>query len=184
MLFTFKKVLTFLVYFAALLGFAYGRIFESESESSPLENEEMINVIVKYKDTLSRSSSRWVPQGGVLNKRFRRVNADALSIPAKEMATLESNPDVEYVEVDHKMFRSSEDLGYGVRAIQADTDKIPSPNPSAGCFNICVIDSGLLISHPDIVSCLYHRMVFATTFLHANKCIFSSCSTAVFDRAE
>jgi hypothetical protein len=149
MLFTFKKVLTLLVYFAALLGFAYG-----QSESSPLDNEEMINVIVKYKDNLSRSSSRYVPQGGVVNKRFRRVNADALSIPAKEMAALESNPDVEYVEEDHMMFRSSEDLGYGVSAIQADTDKIPSPDPSADCFNICVIDSGLLISHPDIVSCL------------------------------
>ena len=155
MVFTVKKVLTFLVYFAALLGFAYGRILETEeSESSLLDSEELINVIVKYKDTLSRSSLRWVPQGGVLNKRFRRINADSLSIPMKEMAALESNPDVEYVEQDHMMFRSSEDLGYGVSAIQADSDKIPSPDPSAGCFNICVIDSGLLISHPDIVSCL------------------------------
>lgn len=163
MLFNFEKVLTFLVYFATLLGFAHGRIFETGSETesarSLLDDEEMINVIVKYKDNLSRSSSssssspRWVPQGGVLNKRFRRVNADALSIPAKEMATLESNPDVEYVEEDHMMYRSSEYLGYGVTAIQANTDKVPSPDLSAGCFNICVIDSGLLIGHPDIVSC-------------------------------
>jgi hypothetical protein len=155
MVFTSKKVFTLLVYFAALLGFAYGRIFETESESSPLvDNEEMINVIVKYKANLSRSSSRWVPQGGVLNKRFRRVNADALSIPAKEMAALESDPDVEYVEEDRMMFRSSEDLGYAISAIQADADTIPFPDPSADCFNICVIDSGLLLGHPDIVSCL------------------------------
>jgi hypothetical protein len=153
---TCTKVLTFLVYFAALLGFAYGRIIETGSESAPLlDNEEMINVIVKYKDNFSRSSLRYAPQGSVLNRRFRRINADALSIPMREMAALESNPNVEYVEKDHMMFRSSEDLGYGVRAIQANTSKIPSPDLSAGCFNICVIDSGLLIGHPDIVSCLY-----------------------------
>jgi hypothetical protein len=156
MLFTDKKVLTVLVFFAALSGFAYGRIPETQSERSLLGDEEMINVIVKYKDTTlsrSRSSLRWVPQGGVVNRQFRRINAAALSIPANEMATLESNPDVEYVEEDHMMFRSSEELGYGVIAIQANTTIIPSPDPSADCFNICVIDSGLLISHPDIVSC-------------------------------
>jgi hypothetical protein len=193
MLFTDKMILTFLVYFAALLGFAYGRIFETQSEMSLLGEEEMINVIVKYKDTLSRSSSRWVPQGGVLNKRFRRVNADALSIPAKEMATLESNPDVEYVEEDHMMFLSSEELGYGVSAIQANTDTIPSPDPSADCFNICVIDSGLLIGHPDIVSCcrleyLYKpstcSLPFSRTLTIALHLFFFFRFTAVFYSAE
>jgi hypothetical protein len=153
MLFTDKTVLTFLVSFATLLGFAYGRISDTQGERSLLGDEEMINVIVKYKDTLSRSSLRWVPPGSILNKRFRRVNAAALSIPVKEMAALESNLDVEYVEEDNMMFRSSEEVGYGVSAIQASSDKIPSPDPSADCFNICVIDSGLLIGHPNIVSC-------------------------------
>jgi hypothetical protein len=155
MLVTDKNVFTVLVYFSVLLGFAYARIPETRGERFLQSDEEMINVIVKYKDTLSRSSLRSVsiPQGGILNKQFRRVNAAALSIPAKDMAALESNPDVEYVEKDEMMFRSSEKLGYGVSAIQADSDKIPSPDPSTDCFNICVIDSGLLISHPDIVSC-------------------------------
>jgi subtilisin len=155
MLFTDKNVFTVLVYFSALLGFTYARIHETRAESSLLGDEEMINVIVKYKDTLSRSSLRTVsvPQGGILNKQFRRVNAAALSIPLKDMAALENNSDVEYVEEDQMMYRSSEELGYGVSAIQADSDKIPSPDPSTDCFNICVIDSGLLISHSDIVSC-------------------------------
>jgi hypothetical protein len=152
MLFTDK---TGLVYFAMLLGLACGRIFETQGESSLLGDEEMINVIVKYKDTQSRSRSGSgpVPRGGRLNKQFRRINAAALSIPAKEMYTFETSPDVEYVELDHMMFLSSEKVGYGVSAIQANTDKIPSPEPSADCFNICVIDSGLLLGHPDIVRC-------------------------------
>jgi hypothetical protein len=159
MLFTSKKVLIVLVYFAALLGFTYGRILEPQDERSLLDDEEMINVIVKYKDsdgTLSRSSSSspWVPQGGILKKKFRRVNAAALRIKAKDMAAMESNADVEYVEEDGMMYLSSEEVvGFGVSAIQANTDKIPSPDLSAGCFKICVIDSGLLIAHPDIVSC-------------------------------
>jgi hypothetical protein len=164
MLFTDK---TGLVYFAMLLGLACGRIFETQGESSLLGDEEMINVIVKYKDTLSRSSLRSVPPGGILNKRFRRVNAAALSIPAKELASLEDNADVEYVEKDHMMFRSTEERGYGVSVIQASTDNIPSPDPSADCFNICVIDSGLLISHPDIVSC---RRFAYTTYEPASLC--------------
>jgi subtilisin len=154
MLLSDKNVFTVLVYFSALLGFTYAHIHETRGERSLLGGEEMINVIVKYKETLSRSSLRSVsvPQGGILNKQFRRVNAAALSIPAKDMAALENNSDVEYVEEDQMMYRSSEELGYGVGAIQADSDKIPFPDPSSDCFNICVIDSGLLISHPDIVS--------------------------------
>jgi hypothetical protein len=156
MLFDCKKVFIVLVYFAALLGFANGRLLEPQGESrSLLDDEEMISVIVKYKDTdtLSRSSSRWIPEGGILKKQFRRIDAAALSIKKKDMAAMESSSDVEYVEVDHMMYLSSEEVGYGVGAIQANTDKIPSPDLSAGCFNICVIDTGLLIAHPDIVSC-------------------------------
>lgn len=112
----------------------------------------MVNVIVKYKDTLNLSGSFRrppPPQGSILNS-YRRVNAESMLIPASELSALQDDPDVEYVEEDHMQYRSSETVGYGVQAIQADSVRIPTPEPSADCFNICVIDSGLLLSHPDI----------------------------------
>jgi hypothetical protein len=152
-----NKFLASSVYFAALLGFAYGRIRETQGQRSLQSDEEMINVIVKYKDTfnLSRTRAGSGSQGGVLHKQFKRINAAALSIRADEIAALQNDPNVEYVEEDHMMFRSSEAVGFGVSAVQADSDLVPllPADTSAGCFKICVIDSGLLISHPDIVSC-------------------------------
>jgi hypothetical protein len=147
----------FILCFCALLAVSHGRLRESESrrtlqQDDTSDGEEMMNVIVKYKDTVNRSSARY-PMGGILKKRYHRVNAAAFSIPLSEMSALQNDPDVEYVEEDQMLYRSAfESVGYQIPAVQANTTRIPLPDPSADCFNICVIDSGLLIGHPDIVS--------------------------------
>jgi hypothetical protein len=84
-------------------------------------------------------------------RQFERINAAAVQIPVSELDSLHNDSDVAYVEEDTMMHLFAEEVSWGISAVQADT-WIPRPSSDNDCFKICIVDSGLLVRHPDIVS--------------------------------
>jgi serine protease len=73
-----------------------------------------------------------------------------MNIPVTQWADLEDDPSVVYVEEDTKSYLLSETVPWGIVAVQGTDPAIPLPDRSNECFKICVIDTGLLVSHDDI----------------------------------
>jgi hypothetical protein len=63
----------------------------------------------------------------------------------------EANRALQDSEIGDTVFPGVETTPWGVTAIQGSDTSIPAPDSTAGCFRICVVDSGLLQTHPDIV---------------------------------
>jgi hypothetical protein len=82
-----------------------------------------------------------------------------MTIPASELDTIKSLPYVDYVEEDALVYAfdadysSFETVPWGISIIQGDRDEeVPTRNESLDCFSICIVDSGILLSHADLVS--------------------------------
>jgi hypothetical protein len=120
-----------------------------------LQDEEMVRVVVGFQDDQSYTEfeARWNTDrsnSASQQVRYKRTNAVAMNIPVTQWADLENDPSVAYVEEDTKSYLLSETVPYGIVAVQGTESGIPLPDPSNECFKICVIDSGLLVSHVDI----------------------------------
>jgi hypothetical protein len=129
-------------------------LLQSRSKGGGLEfddDDNYVSVIVGYK---SRAAMANFDGRRVLSnvKQFKRMNAVAVQIPISELDSLQNDPDVAYVEEDTMVYLFAEEVSWGIPAIQADTPIIPRPNLDNDCFKICIVDSGLLVRHPDIVS--------------------------------
>jgi hypothetical protein len=134
------------VYFLLVFRLADGRL-QSQSNGRGIkvdDNDDAVNVIVGYKNRAA------MPLSNV--RQFERTNAVAMQIPISELDSLQDDPDVAYVEEDSIVHLFAEKIPWGIPAIQAHTTIIPRPNTTNDCFKICIIDSGLLVRHPDIVS--------------------------------
>jgi hypothetical protein len=144
------KVLVGVCCLSALLGLSHGHLVSTQESNRYLQgdasNDEMIDVA-----SLSSSSST----GATLYTRpiSKRTNTAAARIPASELTTLvQNNPDVEYVERDTLKHLYSEEYIWGINAVQGGfRNSIPTPT-SKDCFKVCVVDSGFLLGHPDLVS--------------------------------
>ena len=121
----------------------------------------------KYEDEAggnsNRKGRRWLEDELPARHLYRydHGKAIAMSVLASEVAEILSDSRFESVETDQEMTlyqtsTSEELLPYGINLIQAFNDTIPPPAyPSGNCsepesFKVCVVDSGLLLSHPDI----------------------------------
>jgi hypothetical protein len=129
-------------------------LVESRYKGGDLEvadNGDYVSVIVGYKSraAMAKSGDRRILRNV---RQFERMNAVAMQIPVSELDSLQNDPDVAYVEEDTMVYLFTEEVPWGIPAIQADTPIIPRPNLDNDCFNICIVDSGLLVRHPDIVS--------------------------------
>lgn len=99
--------------------------------------------------------------------RYQRSHAIAMTIPASDLEEFQRNhtsdPRVSSITKDTKMrlfsneASKTEILPYGIEAIQGTSPVIPKPfyTDSSSCadpnsFKVCVVDSGLLVAHPDI----------------------------------
>jgi len=103
--------------------------------------------------------------GRTIRHTFQRSSAVAMTIPLSELQDLMDLPGVEFVEEDATVyalatvddddidFEHSETVPWGVKAVQGDQDdEIPDRDVSLDCFKICMVDSGVLITHEDLVS--------------------------------
>lgn len=124
------------------------------SPRSPTAKEE-ISVIVGLDDTYSSAVD--LEQYGSIDTILYKARAYAMTIPDEEtLEALRNHPGVEYVDNDGMtMPMGAEEVGWGVPYIQALSDLIPPAAPTdqqvSGCFRMCIVDGGLLASHPDIV---------------------------------
>jgi hypothetical protein len=115
------------------------------------DNDDYVSVIVGYKTRAAMA--KFGDMRAVSNVRqFERTNAVAMQIPVRELDSFQKDPDVDSVEEDTMVHLFAEEVSWGIPAIQADTPSIPLPNSDNDCFKICIVDSGLLVRHPDIVS--------------------------------
>ena len=130
------------------------------------ETDETIRVVVGFTDQYEQDQfEKTIPStSSVLRSsqtgkdphvvRYNRANAVALSLTPKEIESIKQQPGVQYVEPDTrvKLF-SEEDVPYGITAVQG-TEPLPPPKASIDsnedCFSVCIVDSGLLLAHPDI----------------------------------
>ena len=105
--------------------------------------------------TTSSTTASWYDFQDVY--QFSRTNMTALSIPKAQYASfmnIAAERNIQ-VSVDRKMrtFQINDEvLPYGIEYTQGDrvNDEIPSPPAGGPCFKVCVIDDGLLVTHPDI----------------------------------
>jgi hypothetical protein len=149
------RAFIFGVCFLLVSRFADGQL-QSRSEGGGLEfddDDNYVSVIVGYKTRAAMANFGPDDRRVLRNVRqFERMDAVTMQIPVSELDSLQNDPDVAYVEEDTMVHLFAEERSWGIPAIQADTTSIPSPNSDNDCFKICIIDSGLLVRHPDIVS--------------------------------
>jgi hypothetical protein len=136
--------------------------------------DELIHIVVGLKDgandsildtttltTMSATSSaaKTTKYGGVVTTRLKRTNAVAMTIRKSQLDALVLDPDVLFVEVDNLVFpmaTTNETAGWGLAAVDAANITMPAAAANqtvdGNCFKICMVDGGMLLAHPDLVS--------------------------------
>jgi len=124
----------------------------AEDEQERLLQSDTVKVIIGLKDDPSTSPA-FGEEFKSIKSEFQRANAITKTILVSEFATYENDPNVDYIEIDHPVKQFAEETPWGIAAVQADVPMlIPLSDPNEDCFKICIIDSGLLVAHPDLVS--------------------------------
>jgi serine protease AprX len=123
---------------------------------------QTVEVIVQYKQVpKAAEEGRAQHLGARLNHRLGMVKGIALTIPVKQLAALEADPEILSVSVDHPLQKTD------------DTTDIATGMPSAwnsgyngAGIGVAVIDSGVNDSHPDLWDSTesYSRVVYHQDF--------------------
>lgn len=124
-----------------------------------LDGQEMVRVVVGFRQDGSDELLPFLGLGRPLVSDFERTQAVTMTIPASQLDEIKSLPSVDYVDEDDLSYMSSESIPWGISRVQGSSSDLPSPldslSPadSSGCsVSVCIIDSGMLLSHEDIVS--------------------------------
>lgn len=128
----------------------YGHLHERRLPGEP----ERVEVIVSLKEhcLLSDVTPHLDFYGALLNVLLHRSHALAISIPPANIPLLQANECVVMIEEDavvHSLTTGRETIPWGLPLVRADSVPV---NRNVPCFKVCVIDSGLFVNHPDIVS--------------------------------
>lgn len=116
-------------------GHAYVRVIVG---FKPLLNDNIMDVYFDYK-------------GKQMKSEFDRTNAVTMTIPESEIDFLRGLDQVEWIEEDVSTYAQSETVPWGIKTIQGDDERVPSASLSiSSCFSICLIDSGVMLSHQDM----------------------------------
>lgn len=117
------------------------------------ETEDLIRVVVGMRDGITNPFVDGF-DGYQLDYDYKYANAKVVTLPRSELAALQNDSRVAYWEEDFDVYPQqvfqAETVPWGISTIQADTTSIPLADPN-GCFKVCIVDSGLLLPHPDIV---------------------------------
>ena len=124
------------------------------SRSRRLEGYVNVVITLKEETSLQEFIDRLSFFGATLTVSFRRTHALAVTMPEELIGLLELDSQVESIEDDSPFTSFAETIPWGVTAVQGHDSSIPPPVETGNCFNICVIDTGVQVSHPDIVSLL------------------------------
>ncbi|WP_417441479.1 S8 family serine peptidase [Idiomarina sp.] len=99
---------------------------------------------------ISRANNVVKKAGGKIKVSMRNNLAVAAELSPKQRKRLEKNPNIEYIEIDHKRRFMAQDVPYGIGQVQANLVDDSVAAASAGGKKICVIDSGLELPHEDM----------------------------------
>lgn len=111
--------------------------------------EDMSRVIVVFKDKPKAEDFAFIEKcGGKVKRHLKLINAGVIEIPAKAIEKLKKNPRVKYVEPDIRVHAFQEVVPWGVDRIDADV-VWTFGNKGVG-VNVCVIDTGIDYTHPDL----------------------------------
>ncbi|SHH09281.1 S8 family peptidase [Massilia sp. CF038] len=128
-----------------------------------LAAEGTTRVIVKFKEgrvTANSMKSAVTFAKGTVKHEIFGTTAMAIEVPLSALEGLKNNPNVEYVEEDHKRYPvalttpstgnpylTGQSVPYGIKLVQADL----LPDTNAGNRKVCIIDSGVDRAHEDLV---------------------------------
>jgi hypothetical protein len=151
-----------------------------KSSEAQKSDEVTISILVGFNSLEEENSfvklrsSNQMTRGGKpaskIKHEFKRANAIAMEVTKAELETMRRDPSIRYIEDDPIVHLARipmtnkesileqkgkrflyEDSSYGLRKIQGD-QAIPQPPSADGkcAINVCIVDSGLLMTHYDI----------------------------------
>jgi len=121
----------------------------SASGQTDKEDKKVIDVIIGFKEKPSGYGESLIrSHGGKIKHTYRIINAIAARIPEQAIEAIKKNPRVKYVEPDYEVHALQETLPWGVNRIDADV-VWEYGNKGTG-VNVCVIDTGIDYTHPDL----------------------------------
>jgi subtilisin/minor extracellular protease Epr len=107
------------------------------------------NVIIGFKEKPNEADERLIREcGGITKHTYHIINAKAVRLPEHAIEHIKKNPRVKYVEPDYEVHILQETLPWGVDRIDADI-VWGYDNKGIG-VNVCVIDTGIDYTHPDL----------------------------------
>ena len=102
--------------------------------------------IIKFKDYAKRGQVISAASGKVARELPEQAAA-AVYLPDSAVQAMANNPNVEYIEVDHRRELYGQTTPYGISMVQA-TD--PAFSNASGSVKVCIIDSGFHAGHADL----------------------------------
>src|SRR5208283_5293199 len=121
-----------------------------------------VKVIVQYKKAPRKEAlARLQNQGAQLNRKLDVVRGAAFSLPVNTLASLENDPEVEYVSVDHPL-KGMDDYTNAAMNVSAAWNA----GYNGTGIGVAVVDSGINDSHPDLWDPTesYSRVVYHQDF--------------------
>lgn len=142
--------MTKLLLIAALLACVYAGKINVKRRLG--DGDELVTVVISYNPAVKYT------RGYHVHSDFNRTVAKVETITKSELNAFLDDPLVDAVDEDVPAYPMSvfteqgDELPWGISEVKADSKSIPAPDPSSDCFKICVVDTGVLVSHTDLVS--------------------------------
>ena len=114
------------------------------------EDETHDRYIVKFKNTTGNQMASFdMKNYGTHIMALPKENSEVMTLKTlNDVKRMEERDDVEYVELDHKVYLQADNVPYGIRMVKAllVSDEFMSNQ------RVCIIDSGYARNHPDLPS--------------------------------
>ena len=112
-------------------------------ELATVPQGQFVNVIVQYRQSTDQdvTQARSLAQDQAPLRYFPHVGAAAFTVRSEDLATLENNPHVAHVSLDHKVFQTSTTTDFYDQAVNAPYAWSSGLNGSG--VGVAVIDSGI-----------------------------------------